>query len=343
MKKKTLLIITTTILSFLLYAIKADTVIENKISESKKQSVQIKIVNKESFIKEIVTFSRLKASKVVNIRSQARENLKIILIDKGQYVKKGEVIATLDMGDLNTQMDYLIIKKEELLIEEKAIKLLNKKNQTTPLNIAKTKSNIAKIISDIESINTQIEKRKIISPINGIIDEINFEVGEVVETSKVFTKVIGVINKVEAQIHSNKIDNLKENQKVVFNHHGKKINGYISYISKTVSNKNNTIKIEAKLNENSKYENQSGQLSIKTKAVDVMKISASSIILGDNNKMSIFHIIKNKAILSKIEVIKNDGNEVWIKPITDNSIKLVIVGQFYLKNNIDVEIGESFL
>lgn len=340
--KKIVLLVLVAIVS-LLYVMKDETVIEPQKSEIAKQSVQIKIVNKELFTKEIVVFSRVKANKIAKISAQSRENLNKILIDKGQYVKKGDVIATLNMGDLKHQMDYLIIKKEELLIEEKAIKLLNKKNQTTLLDVAKIKSNIAKIVSDIEAINIKIEKRKIISPIAGQIDEINFEVGEVVETSKVFTKVIGVINKVEAQIHANKLDNLKEKQKVVFNYKGKDIDGYISHISKTVSSQNNTIKIEAQLNENLKYEHQSGELSIKTNTVNAMKISASSIILGDNNKMSIFHIINNKAILSRIEVIKNDGNEVWIKPISDDSIKLVIVGQFYLKNDIDVEIGENIL
>lgn len=319
---------------------------EKSNSLIKEQSVQIEKVNTISFSNSIKLFSRLSSDNIVDINSQVREVITKIYFKEGDSVSKGDVIAELDYGNLKSHLEYLTKNRTELEIEKKALEKLYKNKQTSRLSIAQIETNIARIDSDIVSTKNNIEKRKIIATINGIIDEINLKEGELSETSVAFVKIIGKVNKVESQAHASLINKMKKGQAVRFinNQLDSSQKGVLTHISKNVSNLNNTIKVEATLENDIQFNQLDGELIIETEELSAMKIPSSSVILADGNKMGIFHVVNEKAKLEKIEIIKNDGNYIWIKPIKGHkTIDLIVVGQFYVKDLMKVVVGEKVI
>lgn len=315
---------------------------EKEINEVITQSVQILIVQEIDYQDTIEAFARVDAENKISVNAQVRETLNSLYFKEGDQIKSGEIVAELDMGNLHENKSYLEYKKNELIIERRALIELNKNNQTSKLSLAKIEAQIKKIESDIKSNTLNIEKRKIKSTITGTVNEINFKQGEVVDTSKVFVEIIGKATTISAQIHARDLNKIKIGHKIKFTNNIVKSSGIVSMISKKVSNKNNTIKVDAILEDDMKYSQMSGKMIIKTDEVKAMKIPASSVLLDSDNDMSIF-IIKNKKAKSvKINIIKNNGNEIWIKPLM-KEMKVVTVGQFYLKNNVSVEVGENIL
>lgn len=320
---------------------KVEKMVEEKKAEI-SQSVQVNGVNKINYVNEINLFARLKSDNLISINSQVKETIKKINFNIGDKVERGDIIAELDMGNLESHLNYLNQNKKELQIEKNGLLKLSKNNQVSKLDLAKIETKISKIESDIISTKNNINKRKIIATQNGVIDELPFKAGEIAETSMSFVTIIGDINKVESQIHASDLNSISLGQEIVFHSINESIKGIISHISRNVSNKNNTVKIEATLNKVANFNQLNGEISIQTDTLQAMKIPASSIVLADGNTMGIFHVKNNIAKLETIEIIKNDGNFVWIKPITDK-INLVTVGQFYLKDNMNVVIGENIL
>jgi multidrug efflux system membrane fusion protein len=307
------------------------------------QSVQINNIEVEMYQDKIVAFSRIKTDNIVSIHPEIKSRVMSINVKKGDRVKKGDLLAELDMGNLDFELTYLLQKDKEYRIEQVASQKLIAVNQISKIDIEKIKSKIKRNEADIASLKDQINKRKIYSPINGSVDEVDLKRGELADTSVSVFQVIGNINKVEAEIHASKINKLKLNQKIMLRLENESVEGSLSYISKNISTKNNTVLVEATLNSGLQYHNLYGELEIVIDNIPSMKIPSSSVILGNSDEMAIFYVKNNIVKYSKIEILKNNGSYMWIKPISESSVSLVTVGQFYIKDGSSVTIGEKYL
>lgn len=124
--------------------------------------------------------------------------VKQILVDEGQPVAKGQILMILD--------DELIIKQlEELNTQYMLAKTIYEKQQSlweqrigSEVQYLEAKNRKESLEKNIERIQATLEKTRVKSPINGVVDEIMINVGEMAAGRA----VIRVVNIDELQINA---------------------------------------------------------------------------------------------------------------------------------------------
>jgi RND family efflux transporter MFP subunit len=130
--------------------------------------------------------------------------VKKILVTEGQPVVKGQVLMLLD--------DELIVKQmEELQTQYALAKTIYEKQQTlwdqkigSEIQFLEAKNRKESLEKNIERVQASLEKTRVKSPINGVVDEVMINVGEMAAGRA----VVRVVNLEEIQINADAPESL---------------------------------------------------------------------------------------------------------------------------------------
>ena len=113
---------------------------------------------------------------------------------------------------------------------------------------------------------------------------------------------------------------------------GERLEGIISYVSKTADVKTRTFRIELEIN-NSSFQVKDGitaELFIPTKKVQAHLIPPSSLTLDSEGKIGVRHINSiNKVIFSGVDIIGDEQELVWVTGLPE-ILTLITIGQEFV-------------
>lgn len=179
-----------------------------------------------------------------------------VLVQEGQMVSKGQLLATIDDGGLNQQLSQmetqLALAKTTFERQER----LWKDKIGSEIQYLQAKTNYEAQQKSVNQLKQQLEKTTITAPFSGVIDEILSEQGQVVAPgmNQLF-RIINLSNMyVDAEIPENYITNIKV---------GTKVNVYFPVLNDTIISEvrqvgnyinpnNRTFKIEIAINNQEK-------------------------------------------------------------------------------------------
>jgi membrane fusion protein (multidrug efflux system) len=123
-----------------------------------------------------------------------------VLVKEGQNVKKGQLLATIDEGGMNNQLNQM---KTQLALAETTFqrqeRLWNQKIGTE-IQYLQAKSTFEAQESMVKQLESQLDKYKITAPFSGIIDDVIKDQGTVVAPGGQGSEVFRIINLSEMYI-----------------------------------------------------------------------------------------------------------------------------------------------
>ena len=140
----------------------------------------------------------LKAEQEIDLNDKAVAKIDSILVNVGDAVKKGQLLAVIDQETLPEQL----VQARANFVTQKQT-LINMKRRDDLYNGAQVEAQRAVVDSaqaGIDSILTQIANTKIISPIDGIVTQKNGDVGELTSLT---TPILTVASPGQLHIESN--------------------------------------------------------------------------------------------------------------------------------------------
>ena len=290
-----------------------------------------------------------------NLSFQEDGVITYIPFTKGDYVKKGQIVAKID------DTLYQIRKKEELAaLTELKIKHQQSKSYFNRMDILhkaggvsdndweeagfdtslKTESIVLQK-EKINYINKQLSYTVLLSPFDGYIYSKNSEIGEYITASKpVLTIVSSSKTQVEILVSSNYINKLNINDDVILKRNNKTYHGKISHISQSSSKAGGyLIKI---LLDKFYFELKEG-MNMET---EIPKLSQNSVYiptkaLFDNNKVYKIENIQNNTGTVKVKKLqlgqtKNNATEV-LRGLKENDF-IILEGFNNAKENSKIKL-----
>jgi membrane fusion protein, multidrug efflux system len=270
--------------------------LNDTLSVSKKGSlVETISVNNASFEHFIEVHGTVEADKNIQIVPETSGLITELRVEKGQMVRKGEVLAVLNTDLLRQQIKEVetnlelaanIYNKQKNLWEQKIgteVQFLEAKNRKSSLEVS------------LASLKTQLSKSYIKSPIDGEVDEVFPKIGEMASPQMPMFRVVnvGVVNVVSdvSEAHIGKFKK-GDNVSVEFTAIDKEYRAKISASGQFINPNNRTFKITIKL------DNPEGLL--KPNMLSVVKIRdqflkeaitvPSSIIQSDSKGTFLFAV-----------------------------------------------------
>ena len=215
-----------------------------------------------------------------------------IYVKEGQMVKKGQVLADLDMqvlnqtmAELKTQLDFAtnLYNKQKALWDQKIgseVQYLSAKNQKESLE------------NKIATFSDQIDLMRIKSPINGSIEEIPVKVGQSIAPGMIAFRVVNFSKvKVLVDVSETYASKVKTGDEAIisFPDFNEEMKAKVSFASRFINPSNRSFQVEIRLNP--------GKLEFRANMIAVVKIND--------------YLVKN-AIVVPVNVVQKGMSEDFV-------------------------------
>ena len=191
-----------------------------------------------------------------------------IFAKEGQAVRKGQILAELDMQilkqslvELKSQLDFAtnLFNKQKALWDQKIgseVQFLSAKNQKEGLE------------NRMATLNDQLDLMRIKSPINGTIEEIPVKIGQSIAPGMIAFRVVN-FSKVKVMVdvsesYASKV-RLGDEAVISFPDFGEEIRAKVSFASRYINPSNRSFQVEIRLNP--------GKLEFRANMLAVVKIN----------------------------------------------------------------------
>ena len=323
----------------------------NKLDDSKKiDLVSIQKIISQKFNHYLEVQGNIETKKNVLIYPEVSGLLQKVFVIKGQKVKKGQLLASINDGGFSKQISQFEIQRNLAKTTfERQAKLWEKKIGSE-IQYLQAKTNYESQEKALEELKEQYAKTQIRAPFSGTIDDIIKEQGTIVGpgiNSEIF-RIINLQNMyIEAEIPESHLPNIKVGKQVEIEIPilGKNITSKIRQVENYINPESRTFSIEISIpNKNGLVKpNLSAQLKINDYSNESAFLIPQSVISEDsNNKQNVFVVIKeaNKEIVQKREITtgRSNGNLIEVTHGLTKGDQIVLEGARKLKSGQEVKI-----
>ena len=326
---------------------------DKKGYEEEKNIVNIIVLKKTTFNKELVSNGKLKALQKSDLSFETGEKLTKLNIKNGSWVKKGSVIATVDkqkatqkLNNANLQFKKAKLSRQELLIGQGYETENTYEIPEKVLDIANIRSGYSSAENNLKIAQYNYNALTLKAPFSGKIANLEHKIYENVNSGKAFCTLINDSKfEVEFSLLEKELQQIKINQivKVTPFSTGKTYKGYINEINPIIE-ENGMIKIKAVIsNSGNLIEGMNVEVIIENKAANRLVVPKSAVVLRQNKEV-LFRYKNGKAFWTYVKTEFENSSSYTIVANTDRAAELnegdtiIISGNLNLAHESDVKI-----
>ncbi|MBN44330.1 MAG: efflux transporter periplasmic adaptor subunit [Rhodobiaceae bacterium] len=302
---------------------------DDKIIKVKAKKIKAKLKQSNVLIQ-----GRTESSRNVKVASETNGIVKEILVKKGEFVKKNQILCKLSVDSREAKLDEAKALMLQKKLEWDASKVLVEKGYRSQTKAAGSKAAFDASKALVIQMEEELENINIRSPFDGFFNNNLAEVGDFLSIGMPCGQVIDYNPiLVIGQVSEQEIKKIKSGvQGFAILSTGEKLEGKLSYVSKTADSKTRTFRVELEIS-NTNFEIKDGitaELFIPTKKVQAHLIPPSSLTLDPEGKIGVRHInTNNEVIFSGIEIIGDQEELIWVTGLPEQ-ITLITIGQEFV-------------
>ena len=250
------------------------------------------------------------------------------------------------------RISKILVKNGALVEEEQGLALISSHEYYSLIASAKAKlkeieaknpssAELASAQANLTKVQSYAKNSIIRSPFKGRVEKILVDPGEnVVSGQELFLVVDYTKLLFKIFVHEKDVKDIKEKEKVqVKTAKGNDMEGVIKFISNSADPKNLTYEVEIEVGniDNKIPEGGTAEIIIPTKIVQAHKLPLSTIIISDDGQLGvmIYSDADKKAYFKDANIIDQNDEFIWVTGL-DDEIKIITLGQGYLKDNVEV-------
>ena len=296
--------------------------------------VKAKKIKSELRQSNVLVQGRTESNRNVLVSSETNGIVREIFVKKGDFVKKDQILCKLSTDSRKAKLDEAKALMLQKKLEWDASKVLVEKGYRSQTKAAGSKAAYDASKALVIQMEEELENINIRSPFDGFFNDNLAEVGDFLSIGMPCGQVVDYNPiLVIGQVSEQEIKKIKSDiQGYAVLSTGEKLNGLLSYVSKTADSKTRTFRIELEIN-NSNFDIKDGitaELFIPTKKVEAHLIPPSSLTLDSDGKIGVRHIdSNNKVIFSDVEIIGDEKELIWVSGLPEE-ITLITIGQEFV-------------
>ena len=219
-------------------------------SEKAKKLVTTAAIDLKDFKRFVEVQSVVESDDVVSVTSEVGGRIILYQVKEGQYVKKGQLIAKVDLEQIDKQ-EAELSKSLELAVElyERQSRLW-KQNIGSEVQYLQAKNNKERIEKTMETMRFQKRKANVYSPISGFVDQEFLKLGDLAAPGMPIIQIINTSKvKVVANVPESYLGKVKKGEKVTikFPALDQTTTARVSQLGRTINPANRTFEVEVEL------------------------------------------------------------------------------------------------
>lgn len=293
----------------------------------------------QSFKTYIEVQGRVDADESVSLSTEMPGTITKVNVKAGDQVSKGQVLAETDaraifqqIADLQNSLDLAnqVFEKQKNLWEQKI---------GTEIQYLQSKNTKESLEHKMATMQEQVRMSKIISPINGTVDEVNIKMGQAVAPGMGAISVINFSNlKVKADVAESYTARIKTGNEVLvlFPDMKDSVSSKIQYASRGINAMTRTFNVEVLLDNKKEYHpNMVAKLKINDYKSDVPKVVIPVKFIQKGTDESYVFVAENGITVKKVVKISREYSGMAEIASGVNAGELLITDGYDLINEGD--------
>jgi RND family efflux transporter MFP subunit len=309
-------------------------------------NVKIEVVKLTPFSEAIQTTGIAKSYEDVMLSSEEGGIVKEWKVSKGSTVTIGQILVQLDDAVMRAsyeaakaqyEMAQLNYEKQEQVYKEKGISELQLKSLMYGRDAAKAQADLMK---------SRLDKKKLHSPINGVLDDQFYDIGELAPPGMPVARLINLSQmKISAEVTEREVANIKIGMAVEMTFDaldGFTAKGKISFVGSAVNPSNRTLPVEIKVQNPAhiiKPEMIAKVRILQENRTNAVVVKENVIQQVDRNKTIVFIENNGKAEEREVRTGGHQNGKVKILQGLKPGDRLIISGFELLTNNYPVNVA----
>ena len=308
-------------------------------AEQAKPKVKIATVKAEEVMQREVYTTTVVAEVKNNIIPNSPLRIEKILVEVGDYVKKGQQLVNLDASSL----DQLKLQVENQTIDFKRVEELYKVGGASKAEYDNAKTQLE---VNRKSLANRLENTVLVSPIDGVITKRNYDNGDMYGGQPIL--VVEQISPVKMKVNVSEslyaVTNKNLDVKLNFEAYGdKEFNGKVSIVYPTINAATHTFPVEIKLDNKdaSVRPGMYGRATINFGTKSRVVVPDVAVIKQAGSGDYYVYTYENGQVKNnKVELGQRLGDRYELISGVENGSQVVIAGQTYLSDGAEVEVIE---
>ena len=305
-----------------------ENLIEKKQYLPEKNEVDAMVLKQEIFKKEIVSNGKLVALQKNQLKFDVSENLEKLYVKNGDYVKKGQTLATLKA--FTYKQAYIkakiSLKKAELEFQDKLVgrgyETFNKDSiPTEEYEMLAIRSGYKEAQHELKNAEFKLKATKLIAPFSGKIASIKSKQHEHINAgTEVMTLINDAIFEVEFHLIESEVVEIAINGEITMAPFAlnKTYQGQIVTINPQVE-KDGTILVKAKVKNNGRLiEGMNVKVFIQKDIPNQFVVPKASVVLRQNQEV-LFTVKSGKTYWTYVQTTNENSKQYTVIPHPDKS------------------------
>lgn len=133
---------------------------------------------------------RTKAAEEVNVAFRVSGTVQRVLVNEGDYVRKGQVIAQMDPRDYQVQLQATQAEYEQVKAEAERVIAVYEEGSTTAAAYDRARYGLQQITQKLANHRNQLRDTRLVAPCNGYVQDKLHESGETVSAGMPIVRLI---------------------------------------------------------------------------------------------------------------------------------------------------------
>ena len=301
-----------------------------KKDSAKIMPVSVLEIQPTHFNSFVEVHSQIMGDENVLAAPKAPGTVKSILVQSGQKVSKGQVLALLDAAVVDQQIEAMSPQLTLLKSVYEKQQALWAQNIGTEVQLMSAKAQYEGIQKQIEAMKAQRDMYRVVSPINGTVDAVNLKVGEAAAPGLNGVRVVSYDKlKAEASLGENYLGKVKQGDPVslILQDVNDTINTTLSYVAQAVDPASRAFMVQVRLaNSNRIHPNMSCIMKIANYENAHALVVPVSVIQKTSQGAMLFIADGNKAKAVLVTTGRNSNGQVEILSGLKAGDKIIAVG-----------------
>lgn len=323
---------------------------DNKKKKDEKPAVPVEVasVARGDIQQTYRTITTLEAEHDVLVVARSTGLLQEILVEEGDTLIKGQLMAQLDIEQLSLEVAQLSATSSKLKKELERQKSLFARKLGSSDTLDRAKFEYQSQLAQYKLSKLRLNYASIKAPISGIVTERMVKAGNLIRENDTLFKIVD-LSSLKAILHlpEKELANVKKGQKILLNIDAlgeKIITGEIERIRPAIDADTGTFKVVAKLHNENNFL-KSGMFGKVEVVFDIHQNSLlieQQAVITQDNRSHVFVVKENKAIQTPVKLgFRHNGIFEIIDGLKEQD-QVITTGQQIIKHEAVVEIvGEK--
>ncbi len=313
-------------------------------------SVRVRQQQAQTVVREIVIHGKTDAARKVMLKAETAGSIIRIGADRGALVKKGDLIAAIEMRDRDKQLAQAEAVLKQRRLEFDASRDLAEKGYQAETKLAESYASLEAARLQVETFSIDIEKTRILAPFDGVLGERYIEEGDYLQAAD----PVGLLLELDPLIIKGKVTE-REVEALRIGITGKAelasgdiVQGRLRYMAPFSDEESRTYVVEIEVsNAGSRIPaGLTGLMYIPVETTKAHYLSPALLSLNDQGVLGIKIVDENDTVLFiPAQLVKAETKGVWLSGLPEVA-RVITVGQGFARDGdrvITIQDSESVL